>query len=56
MQQKYNNGKKDVKLKQIYLKTPLDLPSLSEILYPTAESCRTPLWGGIIGIDLFKIC
>ena len=44
------------KLKQYKLIRFRDIKSLSEILHPTAESCRTPLWGGIIGIDLFKIC
>ena len=34
MQQKWNNGKKDIKLKQIYLRISLDLPSLNNVQEP----------------------
>lgn len=46
MQQKWNNGKKDIKLKQIYLRISLDLPSLNNVHITghTPLSCKRQKW------------
>ena len=54
MQQKWNNGKKDIKLKQIYLVIVLDLPNLNKKVNPYKACsyglCRDFLDG--VGYDL----
>ena len=42
MQQKYNNSKKDIKLKQIYLRPSLDLPREDRINVETHDK-----WFGV---------